>query len=357
MSIVQKKKDGKWYIVHIVNGKQIWTATGNTDRQFALDLEATIRQAKAAAKIRLILAQMSGDTQAAAASSASPTPAPAAPKKRLKISEVLAVAEKYRAIGTDIKRAWNRFASALPPTITCIDEISADIAFDYLQTNYGEQSGKAWNNNKTYLNSLLKVVLIESGLSSSPFERVIQRKNIGKHQRPFTEDEAAAIIGAAKEPWKSACIIAYHTGLRQKDCFSLKWSDISDGVITIIPAKTSRYNKAVQIPVHQQLAGWLDGLKRKDERVLGFVPLHSFKGRFTRYFRSLLDDLNIADNESGIVAFNSFRNTFITRCRAAKIAEHAIRGIAGHGDREMTDLYSHDLTAAKDILRLPSGKF
>ena len=276
--------------------------------------------------------------------------------RRLLLSSVIDTAEKYKDISINIKRAYNRFVAKLPTKIKYADEVTAHIAFDYLKTNYSEKSGKSWNNNKTYLTSLFKTILIDANMNENPFTRVIQKRNNGRHQRPFTDDEVNAIIKTAKEPWKSACVIAYHTGLRQKDCFALRWDDIIDNIITIKPAKTARYGKSVQIPMHLELIKYISTLpKSPDGTILGFVGKQSHVGRFTRYFGELLDKLEIKDNENGIVTFNSFRNTFITRCDEARIERHATRGIVGHVDNDTTDLYSHDLTAAKAILNLPVG--
>lgn len=275
--------------------------------------------------------------------------------RRLLLSNVITTAEKYRDISVNLVRAYNRFTASIPSNIKYVDEVTADIAFDYFKSSYGDKSGKAWNNNKTYLNSLFKYILIDAGVNENPFERVMQKKNLGKHQRPFTNDEINSIIKNAKEPWKSACIIAYHTGLRQKDCYSLRWDDIKDGIITIKPAKTARHGKSVQIPMHEELIKYLETLqKSEDGTILGFIKL-SHLGRFTRYFGDLLDKLKIKDNESGIVNFNSFRNTFVTRCDESGIERHATRGIVGHVNNDITDLYSHDITSAKAILNLPVG--
>lgn len=353
MALIQKRKDGNYYIVYRdEDGHQIWlsTATDNkTDAQAAHDLKLqAIKQERARRTIAKLLGEPVPQKQSIAAGKKN---------KRLKISELLTTVQKYRQISIEHTRSFKRFVKALPAFVIYCDQISAETARSYLSEHYGKKS-KSWNNNKTSLNSLFKVILIDAGLPESPFERIPQMLDTPKHQRPFTDDECKKIIEAAVEPWKTACYIAYHTGLRQKDIFALKWSEIQDGIITVKPAKTTRYNRAVQIPVHPQLARWLDKIKKINDNVFGFAAIKLGKcGSFDSAFGNILKTLKISSNESGIVNFNSFRNTFITRCRAAGIAEHAIRGIAGHNDSNLTDLYSHDITAAKEILKLPEGNF
>jgi integrase len=349
MTLVKQGKSGIWSVVRRKGGKLVWTTTHTADKKMAEDIERVMLAKESGEKLDKFLSGLKdGQPQETKESESKKK------TRRLLLTDVIITASKYRDISVDITRAFNRFKASIPANIKYVDELTADIAFDYLKSKYGEQSGKVWNNNKTYLTSILKAVLIDAGISENPFARVIQKKNIGKHQRPFTDDEVNLIIKNAKEPWKSACVIAYHTGLRQKDCFALCWTDIADGNITIKPAKTARHGRAVQIPMHSELIKYLSTLpKSPDGTILGFVGKQSHQGRFTRYFGALLDKLEIKDNEKGIVAFNSFRNTFVTRCDAAKIERHATRGIVGHTDDNTTDLYSHDITAAKAILDLP----
>ena len=90
---------------------------------------------------------------------------------------------------------------------------------------------------------------------------------------------------------------------------------------------------------------------------------HPFETRKIRHFeveRKVLKSLkmlqDICDNVMGKVVFNSFRDSFITRCDEFGIPRHAIRGIVGHTEDNMTDLYSHDLTTARQVQQLPRVK-
>ncbi len=351
MAIIQKKKKGNYYLVYQVDGKQIWKSTGTNNKKLARSFEDTARKQNSEDKLRRKMAELLGDKPPVQVETIL-----ALKNKRLKLEDVIPSAEKYKDISIDKKRAWDRFTEALSKDIRYADQITADVAFAYLNKHYSKQKGKTWNNNRTYLNSIFRIILVDAGMMESPFQRIIQKRlDDGEHQRPFTEDECTAIIGAAKEPWRSAAIIAYYTGLRQIDCFALKWSSIQDSIITHMPEKTRRYNRAVKIPIHPELQQHLNTLSHNNDTVVGFTG--SRKGRFSRYFGELLTELGITDNENGTVEFNCFRNTFITRCRAAGIPEHVIRGIVGHVSSDMTDLYSHDTTGAMAIKGLTKGGF
>ena len=99
-----------------------------------------------------------------------------------------------------------------------------------------------------------------------------------------------------------------------------------------------------------------DDNPRRGDRVLGAWDYDPESISFRRLFGSLLRKLDIRDNLHGIVVFNSFRDSFITRCDAAGVPRHAIRGIVGHTEDNTTDLYSHDLTSARQVQHLPRVK-
>lgn len=355
MALRQHKPNGNWYAYYRgEGGKWIERSTGTSDKRQANDIAAALMDnAKIARRNARLHKLLNPDQELVSVSPSSPSTPLSPSSKSVKLKDLLPLVEKYRDVSISMRHAWQRFIDYLPPTITHANMVTPELAFAYLQTKYGDQQGKTWNNNKTYLHNIFKSVLLDAKMQESPFARVIQRKDCGQSQRPFTDEEATRIITAAKEPWKSAALLAWYTGMRQKDCFALRWDDIQDNIITIKPAKTARYNRSVQIPIHPELVEYLSKLPRKNEYVLGFVKPQSHVGRFTRYFGDLLDQLKITDNENGIVVFNSFRNSFVTRCDAGGIARHALRGIVGHKDDKMTNLYSHDITGAKQILTLP----
>jgi integrase len=207
---------------------------------------------------------------------------------------------------------------------------------------------------KSALNNVFRLLLRDSGMERSPFDTLPSRRISSLSQRPFTREEYRRILAVAPSPWKEAVQIAWYTGLREKDVFTLKWSEISGDLIRKLPAKTARFRREVLIPIHPALQRVLDALPRNGERVLGawaYKPNYIY---FKRSFGKILADAGIEqESASGRVVFNSLRNSFISRCDAAGIPRHAIRGIVGHVSDSMTDLYSHDETSARLIQTLP----
>ncbi|WP_176013623.1 tyrosine-type recombinase/integrase [Victivallis sp. Marseille-Q1083] len=276
-------------------------------------------------------------------------------KRRLKLADALAVAEKYKSLGETTEKRFRAFCKTVK--LRYMDEVTPDIAFEYLCGKCPDTgNGKNFNNIKSALNAVFRLTLLDSGMDASPFAKIPNRSVCSRHQRPFTEDEFVRIYRSAPEPWKSAAMIAWFTGLREKDVFLLRWDQISGDVLTTLPAKTARFGRSVQIPIHPQLTAALAALPRVGDRVLGAWPYEPESISFRRAFGDLLRKLKICDDASGFVAFNSLRDSFVTRCDAAGIPRHAVRGLVGHVSDRQTDLYSHDLTSARFVQRLPSVK-
>lgn len=272
-------------------------------------------------------------------------------KKRLLMTEALETAKKYRSVGHTSESRWKAFCYWAG--VKYMDEVTEEMAFRYLNEKGGNgENGKNFNNIKSCLNAVFKTLLLDAGMEASPFAKIPNRVVKAQHQRPFTEEEFRRIYEAAEEPWKSACVIAWFTGLREKDVFVLRWDQIAAGVITTTPAKTSRFGRAVRIPLHPQLESYLATIPRAGARVLGAWPYEPQDWNFNGGFGVLLRKLKIKDTPEGRVCFNSIRNSFVSRCDAAGVPRHAIRGIVGHASERMTDLYSHDLTTAKMITTL-----
>ena len=276
-------------------------------------------------------------------------------RRCLKLADALETITKYQTVSISNRRAWNRFAALIG--VEYMHQVSPDMAFNYLNKRYGELSGKAYNNNRTALNAIFKKLRLDAGIDESPFERIPFRQHQGKRQRAFTEAEFLKIFEVAHEPWKTAALISWHTGLRENDALALGPANIEDNIIRSLPGKTSRFERRVRIPVHSQLAEWLNNLPpSKDDRFVGFVPDMRGNAKFTREFSMILEKLDIKDNDKGIVKYNSLRNSFITRMKDNNIPVEVIRGMVGHVSDAQTEWYSESVEQAKAILPFPAPK-
>ena len=356
MALRKRKADRFWHAYFVrwerdgstLRKKQVEVCLYTHDRDIARKLESDLMrkaradslEARAGAKIDALL---NGGTVNVQRSTGR--------KRRLKLSDALERAGRYREIGETAKKLWRRFERE--SGFTYLDEITPEAAFAYLE-KVAPKGGKSFNNTRSALNGIMLLLLIDAGLDSSPFERIRSQRVSSLSQRPITKDEYTRILAAAPEPWNSAVKIAWYTGMREKDVFTLKWSEIHGDVIRRLPAKTARFRREVLIPIHPALAAVLDALPHKGERVLGAWPYKPNYVGFATAFSRILEAAGIQrETPEGRVNFNSLRNSFITRCDEAGIPRHAIRGIVGHVSDEITDLYSHDETSARLIQSLP----
>ena len=271
-------------------------------------------------------------------------------KTRLRLDAALDAAAKYADVSPTAARIWRRFARSV--TVEYMDQLTPQIVHGYLGQY---EHGKTYNQRRWAIGRICALTRMESGLDQSPVSMIPSRRNDSRHQRPITEQEFIRLYQAAPEPWHTAVLIAWHTGLRERDVAALRWDQIRDGTILTTPGKTARFGRSVQIPVHPQLAAALDELPRVSDFVLGaWLKSGQVQSQHRRQFALILESVKVASNQDGIVNFNSLRDSFVSRLDAAGIPRHAIRGMVGHTSDQMTDLYSHDLTTARRILDLPA---
>jgi len=270
--------------------------------------------------------------------------------RRLRLDSALDAAGKYAPVSDTMRRVWSRFARSMP--VRYCDELTAPMIHGYLD-QYAR--GKTYNNVRNIVGRVLSLTRMESGVDRNPVDLIPTRRSESTHQRPLSLQEFLRLHAAAPNPWRTAVLIAWHTGLRQKDVATLRWSEIRDGAIHHTPGKTARFGRAVEIPVHPQLAAALTALPHANDFILGqWWPNGTIPDHDRRRFAALLASCGITSDSTGIVNFNSLRDSFVSRLDAAGIPRHAIRGMVGHISDDTTDLYSHDLTTARRILSLPA---
>lgn len=357
------RKIGKWYYVcyYDIDGKLHNVATGMTTKEDAQVIEQNIRtivqterSIRKAKRITERIAQATGGVIQ--------TEKKVVVHQRgvIRIDEMFQTALKYRQLSDTHKKSFTRFTADMEEHgIRYADQVTPKIALDYLVRMYSNkgQNGKSFNNNKTILNTIFRLCLIESGLKDSPFENVMpMRLQEIQHHRALTQDEFLRAFQAAEEPWKTVSLIAWHTGARLETCKRIMQELLTNpsDSITIKPGKTSRFGRSVFIPIHTELRQWIDNILASgvDWKAWKFKEIKG-KDRLS-YYVSLLRSLGINDTEEGKASFHSLRSSFITICDQNKIARHIVRGIAGQTKDDITDLYSHDKEGAKEILNLPS---
>lgn len=341
-----RKKGKYWHAYFLVKGKMVSKSTGQTDKDKARYLEDVLHSDIKNDRI----AKRFGFTSTKALEQV--TQAIQAKEKRIKLSDLYDIAVKYRELSRFHFNAINRFIKNT--SVKYASEVTPRIALDYLQQNYGHGNGKSYNNARTYLNTIFKACLVETGMDTSPFESLLPMRirDVEAHRR-ITNKEFEQLYSELREPWKTAALISWYTGLRKSDCFSLCWNDIDEDKQAIIkvPGKTSRYARAVYVPVHPRLWSRILELPRPESPempILGKVNLDNRSSclHLAEVFGKL------GDTADGKASFHSLRASFITRCDEAGIPRHALRGIVGHTSDTTTNMYSQDKQSAELIRSL-----
>lgn len=271
----------------------------------------------------------------------------------LAISDMWETALKYRQLSESHKKSFDRFQREI--RVRYADQVTPSLALEYLEKNYSKGNGKTFNNNKTILNTIFKLCLVEANLKASPFEKILNRRvNKVESHRPLTKDEYEKIMNSDDKACRLMACLSWYTGMRLETCARVSGAmiDLNDNSLTITPGKTSRFKRAVYIPIHKKLMDYLKTNFEFNETPFsvqaGFKNEKSFSIRFIR----LLKNLNINDTQDGKASFHSIRASFITRMDEAGIPRHAIQGIVGQVSEATTNLYSHDKETAKKILSL-----
>ena len=178
--------------------------------------------------------------------------------------------------------------------------------------------------------------------------------------RAYSDQEVKRILKNCTGFHYDAVIIAFHTGLRFKDICHLRIEDVDleAGAIEIIPAKTSRFKKAVYIHLHKDV---IDVLKKASENNFSdyFYPeaVEQYgSSSFGVQFKRILKKANVKDDRHGKASFHSLRSTFITNCEEAGISRTVIQGIVGHSSPHMTERYSEDKKSGRILKEMPSIK-
>lgn len=361
------RKIGKWYYVcyYDVEGKLHNVATGMTREEDALAIERTIRNAvqteRSIRKAKRITDKILKATGGVIKPEKEKDVRDGVHERGvIRLDKMFDVALKYRNLSDTHRKSFTRFIAEMDKQgIVYADQVTPKIALDYLVRMYSKngQNGKSFNNNKTILNTIYKLCLIESGLKESPFEQVMQmRLSEVEHHRALTEDEFIRAFNKAEEPWKSVSLVAWHTGARLETAKRIlkQMLEEQSADTTIKPSKTANFKRSVYIPFHAELREWIKEVIESGADWRSWQYKQKYNNTPKSYYVGLLESVGVYDTDEGKASFHSLRSSFITRCDEGKVARHITRGITGQVSDDITDLYSYDKEGAKEILKLPA---
>lgn len=258
------------------------------------------------------------------------------------------------------RNAWDRFKKWLNENyseVTTINDVSRDIAKEYIKTIQGKKAA-TFNNNKNSLSSIWQVLTIESGLKENVWRLFKAAEDDSERWRDLSLPEVKTLFAKTTGFWHVAVASGFYTGLRFKDVVHLRKSTILKEYANITPFKTKRKGKDVEPYVHpflrRILEEWLVNSDPTEDYVFPEqVKLYDTHD-FSREFGKILDACEIYDTDAGPVGFPSLRHTFATVNDEIGTDRKVIQGVMGHGSAAMTSHYSHDKKSHKQLEKMPS---
>jgi len=250
--------------------------------------------------------------------------------------------------------------------ITQLSEIDDIIAVEYQDhLERINKSGRTINRHTQALSRIIKVLNIKKGYHlPNPWRSLDLKPKNTVSKKPFSEKEVKNLLDLFNRPdlidisnlkeWELVFNLGAYTGLRFKDCICVKWEfiDFKSNIITIIPAKTKRLNKEIEIPIHQELLKKLEIAKswENDSSYICSVLANEYliKGRpLVNISTMIIEKSGIKvrkkfenrEKSNCVYGFHSLRYSFVTNCAKNGIPLETMQDLVGHASREMTAHY------------------
>ena len=287
-----------------------------------------------------------------------------------------------------------------------LKDVTEDVAEEYASyLGRGGLSPNTYNKHVRVLELVFRVLRRKGRLSENPWEGIQRKKLETSSRRELTVEELRNVCQKATGELRALLALGVYTGLRLKDCASLRWGevDLQRGLIRRVPSKTARRNpKPVIIPIHGSLRAILAEAKRVrgEEYVLpetaraylgGGTGKKGVIDRIQQHFiaqgvrvhkqgtgpESAKSKSEAVEGKTAVketahgrkraepgttkravveVGFHSLRHTFVSLCRESNAPLAVVESIVGHSNPAMTRHYTHvgELAAGRAVAALPS---
>ena len=216
-----------------------------------------------------------------------------------------------------------RFAAAFNETEGLSDKTKREVVSDL---------GTIWN----------VLMSVDESIRENPWRFFRKRVTDSKSGRAFSREQEIAVLSACKgTEWHTACVVSRWTGLRLKDVCHLRWEsvDLANGVIAVVPEKTSRHGIAVTIPMSRALMDELASLAHGQEYVMPELCAAYGHFHFARIgpFSAVLARAGVGDG----FTFHSWRHTFASRLADAGVRTEIIKKLGGWTQTATALHYQH----------------
>ncbi|MEI6165688.1 MAG: tyrosine-type recombinase/integrase [bacterium] len=273
------------------------------------------------------------------------------------------------------KGIWKRFETwAALNGVTYLHDVDDAKSLEYMRYVEGVGvSNRTLNGHKVFLGSVWNALKTEGSLIDNPWRKRVTKELATEGRESFTKAELDVMWEKASPTMRVMIAVGLFTGLRLSDVVTMRWVNIKNGVITVIPHKTAKTkqksDKKVEIPVIPELARYLADYRMTSKGEYLFPDeMAAFKHDRTsasQKFQAFLEDdckfTTTRDKTEGdnrkrrsvVKGFHSLRYSFVTAAAASGIPQHVIQKMVGHGSPAITEHYTE---VSPDSKKLEMGK-
>ena len=172
--------------------------------------------------------------------------------------------------------------------------------------------------------------------------------------RYLRDDEVAALLDAAPDPWRTMVLVAAKTGLRYSELAGLHWDDVDleRRVLFVQRGKVlgridaPKNGRSRRVPITSDVAAALAAASARTGPV--FAHFESYR----QAWRAMHDISQAAGLER--VGWHALRHTFASKLVSTGVPIRSVQELLGHQSITMTMRYSHlgpqELRSAVDVL-------
>lgn len=221
--------------------------------------------------------------------------------------------------------------------------------------------GKTANHKLKCLRSIFGDAVKASALLQNPALSVKQvNEDDSTPREPFSFEQIQALVkNAPSSEWKGMILLSAFTGIRLKDCIRLKAGniDLEQKLIRLVPSKTDRHKKVVEIPMHSSLVEFFNQHPPASFAASLLFPSFekvSIAGRkgLSSEFKDIMAVAGIdrqvtrktadgAARETATYSFHSLRHSFTSMLANAGVSEEVRTKMTGHSDSTSHQIYTH----------------
>lgn len=357
-----RKLGQTWYVYfRDLDGKIKTRSLKVRDEAMAKALHDSYMEQIRAKKGRAVLIRDFPEVATVIPKSVAPEPnGPVHTRGTIRLADMWACALTKRKLSRTHEKIWHTFLTRT--TAKFADQVTPELALEYLETHYSKGNGKTFNNVKSILNTVFRCCLVEAGLTASPFQPIINKliTEVETH-RNLTLEEFDRLMELAPLPIKILMMLSRWTTQRWETCYRMtpEMFDFEKRVFIIDPGKTRRFKKWVCCPIMPELENFLRPLLPKCKKGKSIVSNFSdwIPNTFNKKQKELFIAAGVLDNDSGKASFHSIRGTAITWFKDHGIVGDDLKLITGHSNDEMEQIYARPMANIARIARdFASGK-